>query len=320
MKPSCRLVTLALGLFALPPQAVSAPAASASASSTPAPGSAGSDRRVAVLEALKQELGRSRERLKLTGEDPPYFIRYLVREYDDYDMSARFGAVLEDSYQNVRQVNAEVRVGDYHFDNTADDSTEKMFDLDDLDRYEPPVIAPIDDDSDALRATLWLQTDAQYKRALSLLHKKRGNRVTKVVEDESVGSFSKETPERAMDRPVAVKVNRAAWEDRLRRASAVFKSYPDVFDAQIKLSVNHQTRYVVTTEGTELVNERLIWGLQLQAAGRASDGLLVSDFRSFYGGSEGELPNDQALVDAAHQLAREVGRLRQAPMMDPFNG
>jgi TldD protein len=310
MPPLCRR-----GLLVL----VGLAAATRPAAAAPVPPASG-DRRLVVLDALKQELGRSRERLRLSGEDPPYFARYLLREYDDYDMAARFGAVLEDSYQNVRQVSVEVRVGDYHFDNTADDSTEKMFDLDDLDRYEPPVIAPIDDDIDVLRATLWLQTDAQYKRALSLLHKKRGNRVTKVVEDESVGSFSKETPERAMDRPVVVKVNRPAWEERLRRASAVFKSYPDVFDAQIKLSVNHQTRYLVTTEGTELVNERLIWGVQLQAAGRAADGLLVSDFRSFYGGNEGELPSDQALIEAAHQLAREVGRLRQAPMMDPFNG
>src|SRR5689334_7759239 len=77
------------------------------------------DQRLAVLDALKQELTRSKQKLALPGEDPPYFIRYLVREYDDYDLSARYGALLEDSYQNVRQANVEVRVGDYHFDNTA---------------------------------------------------------------------------------------------------------------------------------------------------------------------------------------------------------
>src|ERR1700755_3186970 len=76
------------------------------------------DRRLVVLDALKQELTRSKQRLKLTGEDPPYFIRYLLREYDDYDISARIGALVEDAYQNVRQANVEVRVGDYHFDNT----------------------------------------------------------------------------------------------------------------------------------------------------------------------------------------------------------
>jgi TldD protein len=278
------------------------------------------DQRLAVLDALKQELTRSKQKLTLPGEDPPYFIRYLVREYDDYDLSARFGALLEDSYQNVRQANVEVRVGDYHFDNTADDSTEKMFDLDDLDRYDPPVVAPLDNDLDSLRATMWLQTDAQYKKALSLLHKKRGNRVTRVVEDESVGSFSKERSEKAVDKPIAVKLDRMAWDDRLRRVSAAFKAFPDVFDAQAKLSVNHQVRYIVTTEGTELVSERLIYGLHLNAAGRAPDGLLVQHFRSFYGASEGELPDEPGLMAAAQQLAKDISRLRQAPMMDPFNG
>jgi TldD protein len=278
------------------------------------------DRRLVVLDALKQELVRSKEKLKLPGEDPPYFIRYLVREYDDYDLSARFGALLEDSYQNVRQASAEVRVGDYHFDNTADDSTEKMFDLDDLDRYDPPVVAPLDDDVDSLRATLWLQTDEQYKKALSLLHKKRGNRVTRVVEDESVGSFSKEKAQKAVDKPMDFKVDRAVWDNRLRKISAVFKAYPEVFDSQAKLSVNHQVRWVVTTEGTELVNERLIYGVHLSASGRAPDGLMVSHFKSFYGASEGELPDEKGLLAAADQLSKDIVRLRQAPMMDPFNG
>src|SRR5688572_28136088 len=71
------------------------PAATPAPSATPAPVPA--DQRLALLSALKQELVRSKERLKLPGEDPPYFIRYLVREYDDYDLSARFGALLEDS-------------------------------------------------------------------------------------------------------------------------------------------------------------------------------------------------------------------------------
>jgi len=304
MKLLPRLAFLLVALAPAPFQAAEAP----------------KDPRLVLLDALKQELGRSKEKLKLPGEDPPYYIRYLVREYDDYDLSARFGALLEDSYQNVRQASVEVRVGDYHFDNTADDSTEKMFDLDDLDRYDPPVIAPLDNDLDSLRATLWLQTDAQYKKALSLLHKKRGNRVTRVVEDESVSSFSKEKAEKAVDKPITLKMDRAAWSDRLRRVSGLFKAYPDVFDSQAKLSVNHQTRYLVSSEGTELINERLIYGIHLSATGRASDGLMVSHFRSFYGASEAELPDDKGLAAAAQQLSKDIARLRQAPMMDPFNG
>jgi TldD protein len=278
------------------------------------------DTRLIVLNALKAELARSKEKLRLPGEDGPYFIRYLVRDYDDYDLSSRFGGLLEDNYQHVRQANVEVRVGSYKFDNTADDSTEKLFDLDDYDRYEPPVAAPVDDDIDALRATLWLQTDARYKQALALLHKKRGARVTKMVEDESVASFSREKPQHAIDKPLTLRIDRAAWEGRLRRLSALFKAYPEIFDAQVKLNVDHQARTMVTSEGTELINERLIFGLHMTANARAADGLLINHFKSFYGASESEMPDDATLERTAKQLAEEVKNLRAAPMLDPFNG
>ena len=116
------------------------------------PGKGPKDHRLIVLGALKDELARSKQKLRMTGEDGPYFIRYLVREYDDYDLSARFGALFEDSYQHVRQAAVEVRVGSYQFDNTADDSSEKAFDIDDFDRYEPPMFAPMDDNVRCHRA------------------------------------------------------------------------------------------------------------------------------------------------------------------------
>jgi TldD protein len=281
---------------------------------------ASKDHRLTMLNAMKDELGRSKQKLKMPGEDGPYFIRYLVREYDDYDMGARFGAMFEDGYQNVRQASVEVRVGSYQFDNTADDSAEKMFDLEEFDNYQPPTFAPIDNDVDAMRATLWLQTDARYKQALAALHKKRGTRVTKMVEDDKMPSFSREKAARAVDAPVTLKLDRAEWSDRLRRVSALFKVYPEIFDSQVKMAVDHQTRYLVTSEGTELVSERLIYSIQLLASSRAKDGLLVNHFKSFYGATEAEMPSEAQLRRTAAQLADEVKRLREAPMLDPFNG
>jgi len=299
---------------------VQAPAIPVTAASKPSGSPRNKDPRLEMLGALKAELGRSMKRLHMPNEDGPYFIRYLVRDYDNYDLSARVGALYEDSYQHVRQGAVEVRVGSYQFDNTADDSAERMFDLDDFDRYHPPSLAPIDDNVDAMRATLWLLTDARYKQALATLHKKRGARVTKMVEDEKMPSFSREKAARAVDPPVTLKLDRAAWGERLRRLSTLFKAYPEIFDSQVKLSADHQTRYLVTSEGTELVSERIIFSLNLIATARAPDGLLINHFKSFYGGSEAELPSEAELVRVAAQLATEVKHLRMAPMLDPFNG
>ncbi len=324
MARALRVIAVVMALSAGAPggaaSADSKAAATGAAGAAASTGAAKADARLVVLGALRDELARSKVRLKLAGEEPPYFIRYLLRDYDEHQVSARFGAIYENDHQGARHVAVEVRAGSYQFDNTADDSPDKMFDMDDFDRYEPTAEAPIDDDPDVLRAALWLQTDNKYKKALSLLHKKRGSRVTNMVEDETVASFSREEPARAIDPPLAVKVDRDAWAARLRRVSAVFKQYPELFDAQVKLSVSHQTRYVLTTEGAELVTERLIYGLHLTGTARARDGLLVQHFKSFYGGSEAEMPDDAALLKSAALLAAEVKALRDAPMLDPFNG
>lgn len=318
MAHPCKVSLPLLFLMALVAPAGAAPDAPVAAKDPAKDGK--KDPRLVVLGALKDELVRSRQKLRIPGEDSPYFVRYVVRDYDDYDLSARVGALVEDNYQHVRQGAVEVRVGSYQFDNTADDSAEKAFDMEDFDRYEPPVFVPVDNDVDALRATMWLQTDARYKQALATLHKKRGARVTKMVEDEKMPSFSHEKAARAVDPTIDLHFDRAQWDARLRRISALFKAYPEIFDSQVKMSVDHQTRYLVTSEGTELVNERLIYSIQLLAAARAPDGLLINHFKSFYGAHESELPSEEELQRTAAQLADEVKRLRTAPMLDPFNG
>ncbi|MDX2024167.1 MAG: TldD/PmbA family protein [Deltaproteobacteria bacterium] len=296
------------------------PLAAGSVAASAATPPATADGRLVVLNALKAELQRSKEKLALPDEPGAYFIRYLVRDYDEQDLGARFGALIEDSRQQARHAAVEVRVGSYGFDNTADDGADRAFDMDDFEKYDPPIVAPLENDIEAIRGSLWLQTDARYKQALSALHKKRGKRVSEVVEDATLPSFSKEAATKHVDPVLAPAWNHDAWVKRLKTASAQFRKDPKIFDSTIKLSVSHQTRTIVTTEGTELVNERLIYGLHVMATSRADDGLLLNHSKSFYGANERELPDDAALEKSVEGLMREIAALRSAPMLDPYNG
>lgn len=289
-----------------------------SAQAAPAP-SAG-DGRLTLLAALKAELQRSKEKLALPDEPGAYFIRYLVRDYNEQEIGARFGAIIEDSHQQARHAAVEVRVGDYKLDNTADDGADRGFDMDDFEKYDPPIVAPLENDIEAIRGSLWLQTDAKYKAALSSLHKKRGKRVSEVIEDVTLPSFSKEPPSTHIDKRLTPSLDHDLWVRRLKVASAQFRKDPKIFDSTIKLSLSHQIRTIVTTEGTELVNERLIYGLHVMATSRADDGLLISHSKSFYGSDQKDLPNDAALAKSTDELMREVAALRSAPMLDPYNG
>ena len=54
------------------------------------------DPRLAVMEAMGQELSRATERLRLDGYERPYFIGYQVRDVTAHEVSGRYGAVMDD--------------------------------------------------------------------------------------------------------------------------------------------------------------------------------------------------------------------------------
>jgi TldD protein len=272
-----------------------------------------------LLAAMRDEMTRAMTRLRLKGYEAPYFLAYSVRDYETWEMTGRFGAIVSRTQSRARQAYVEVRVGDYQLDNTTSDR-EAAFDSTDPDAYEPPTDAPLDDNGEALRGTLWLITDAKYKRALAAYAKKRGRRATTVVEDENLPSFSKEPPARHTDPVTPFRFDPAQLEARVRVASAQFKSYPDLFDATVKFGADRVTRYFVNSEGGQVTTERTIFSAHLEAGTRAKDGMLIEHEKDFYGRSDGELPDDAQLKKSIAQLATELRALREAPVIDPYTG
>ena len=72
-----------------------------------------------VLKAMGDEIDRSIAQLKLNDLDKPYFIQYVVYDDEDFTASATFGALSRSSQTHQRLVHAQVRVGNYDFDNTG---------------------------------------------------------------------------------------------------------------------------------------------------------------------------------------------------------
>jgi predicted Zn-dependent protease len=272
-----------------------------------------------VLGAMQAELARSMARLRLKHFEAPYFIAYAVRDYEQRAVAARFGAPVDKSSNHARQAWGEVRVGDYQFDNTSSER-ELAFDMSDADQWEPPTEAPLSDDVQALRGTLWLLTDAKYKRALAAYAKKRGKRATTISEDENLPSFSREPAAHHVDPPAPFVWDEATLSARAARMSALFKQYPDLFEGAIKISGDHVTRWFVNSEGSTVVTERTIYSMHVNAATRAKDGMLLEHEKDFYGRSVDELPDDRELADSIALLAAQLRQLREAPLIDPYTG
>ena len=277
-----------------------------------------SDPRQRVLSALSAELDRAHQSLQLRGHEAPYFLAYAVRGIDTVEVGGKYGAVFLDHVRHDRRLQIDVRVGSYQFDNSG---TQEVFDFDGSDSgYSAGREGPLDDDPAALRNALWLLTDEGYKKSLSAYLKKKGKEVYRPEDPDAPPSFSREQPHVSVDKIAPHPFDKESWQREVREQTGRLKSHPELFDSQMRVSVDHEEREFASTEGTRLVTEQVIYGLHVQAWARAPDGMLLEDSRDYYGASEAELPRGQDLSRRVDELVDELAALRRAPVLDPYTG
>ncbi len=272
--------------------------------------------RDAMLGALKSELTRSISKLRFKDYEAPYFVAYRLADVERHDLSGKFGSIISESSSHDRVVYTEVRVGDYAFDNHANIDNESFRFAD----YEPDRRAPLTDDADALRGVLWLLTDDAYKRALSEYLTKKGGAVYATDEKTDVASFSKEEASSHRGPQKDLTFGKKSWEKRIERLTRMMRQSDIVLDAQMDVSAQRTTRYFVNSEGSEIIDEHVIYSIQIEAMTRAEDGMRLQNSRSFYAPAEAELPDDATLDAEVGELLTELAALRDAPTIDPYSG
>src|ERR1039457_2837870 len=149
-----------------------------------------------------------------------------------------------------------------------------------------------DNDPDAIRAVIWHQTDASYKRALDQLTKVKTNVEVKVAQDDKSADFSREAPEHYSEPIVDVQVNRAAWEDKIRKYTAPFARYTNIYEASASFTAAAETRWYVNSEGAVIQTSRPAFRLFINANTKASDGMELPLYESYFGFTEKDLPDD----------------------------
>ncbi|MGE5047506.1 MAG: TldD/PmbA family protein [Deltaproteobacteria bacterium] len=275
------------------------------------------DPRQIQLRAMGEELQRAHQSLQLRGHEAPYFISYAVRGIDTREIGAKYGALFIDRVRHDKRLQVDVRVGSYKFDNTG---AAELFDLDGDSGYSAGREAPLDDDPAALRNALWLLTDETYKKSLSAYLKKKGKEVYRPDDPDAPPSFSREEPHVSVDPPAPHPFDRALWERESRQQTERLSAHPELFDSQLRVSMDHEEREFASSEGTRLVTERVIYSLHVQAWARAPDGMLLENSRDFYGARESELPRGAELSGRIDEMVGELLALRRAPVLDPYTG
>src|SRR5437016_13991796 len=135
-----------------------------------------------ILQALDDELKRAFQVLRQKGDPAPYFISFGVNDIETTELEASLGAMRVKQDDHSRLLDVDVRVGDYQLDNTHQIRGQRVTSGP---SFSYPVLMPVDDDVDALKSVVWLETDQKYKGAVERFIQVKANRAIKVEEEDT---------------------------------------------------------------------------------------------------------------------------------------
>jgi len=161
---------------------------------------------------------------------------------------------------------------------------------------------PTDDDADAIRANLWYHTDLHYKRAVEQLTSARTNSRVKVEQEDNSGDFSPARAEQFSEPLSEIHADRKAWEGKVRKYTAPFQRYGNIYQASADLHANTETRWYVSTDGSRIQTSQTSYRLMIYGFTKADDGMELPRFETFFSFTPEGLPNDATVLKAVDKI------------------
>ena len=269
----------------------------------------------ALLDVMSDELHRAFTSLGHHGDDklpPPYFLSYSVSDSTSFSIRAQYGAIVGVNANHLRTADIQIRAGSPTLDNTHGDHRDSAVNS---------IQLPLADDRHAIARSLWLATNTGYGNAIDNYLRVKTEAEVRAKEEDPSPDFSQQAPQVSIGRPAPpVTVDRALWQQRIAALSRVFRQFPHVYQNLVSLSVQNQTSYFVSSEGSRIVEPHIGARIVILAATRADDGMDLFRDQTFEAETPDGLPNQAAMEAAARDLGQSLEALRAAPVTQPFDG
>ena len=268
-----------------------------------------------LIGVLQSELQRNMDVLSRQPV-PAYYGAYTVHDTRTTQIVAAFGAIDRSDESRQRFATVEVRVGDYTLDNTHP----MRGDTRAMSPRLMQVGLPLAEDDKPIRQALWRATDRSYKQASEALTRVRTNVAAKVQDDNPAPDFSREERQQHIGGRADYTLDRAAWEAKLRRISALFAEDPLILRSQVSLTVAADNRFYVNSEGSQIVTGDVGSRVFIQGVTKAEDGMELPLYTSYYAATPDGLPDERRLLAEARSMIDLLAQLRKAPVVEPFSG
>ena len=256
-----------------------------------------------VISAMREELERSKSHVKMDNVSAPYYIEYRLSDVQEYTAEATFGALREDQRVHVRSVRVVVRVGDYKQDSY----------------YGPGIgmvdLAPLDNDSIALRRQLWNATDRAYKAASEAFASKKAL-LSQYSAEQPFDDFAKVPSLQAIGPLAKLEFSPEAWKQALEKSTELYSSDPKIQSLSAALRFRAVNVYFVNTEGTITRQGFAAYSVQLMGETQAADGMRLGRSPFYMAATAAELPQPAKLQADMAKMLGTLKDLREAPLVE----
>ena len=269
-----------------------------------------------IFKAMSDELQRSMTKLQLPGHPKPYYVSYMVKDHDARTVSASFGALTDRSKSHTRTLACDVRIGDYKQDSSSSMGGRlNLF----AGLFDESTSLTVDDNYNALRRELWLQTDSAYKSAIERLKATETYLKQNTVEDLP-DSFSVEKPAVHSEPSTQLTIDLDKWAEELRKVSAIFKEYSHISNSRADMIAVSENRWYLNNEGFKYNTGETGYLTYMSAQMQAPDGMRLTDEEMDPAWQEGDLPTQAKLESTARSLSERLARVAAAPLVSNYRG
>lgn len=201
-----------------------------------------------VLASMRKELRRSIKDLKAPSYPRPYYISYLFKETETFNVWARYGSIVAHKKDRQRHCYADVRVGSYAFDHVSQGG---LHDNKEEDESAELCEMPLEDGEDGLRFALWRLTDSRYREAVSSYFSKKSRQVSYLDENKGIRSWQKMPVSKEYKTLRKADFSEESMTKLVKKLSLVLKDFPDIKSSYCDFSAELVSKVYVNSEGSE---------------------------------------------------------------------
>jgi len=272
-----------------------------------------------TLRAMRDEMARAKTRLELKipgTEQPvrPYYVEYRLLDLEVREVVAEFGTLLNSTRTRNRFMNVQARVGDYKRDSSnfiSDDGFRGFI--------GPTGSVGIDRDYNSLRQDLWIATDQAFKEAVETYSRKQAY-LNSLARQTDIDDFARAEPIQAIEPLQAADWSSRNWEQEARDASTALRVFPQIYESRLTYYLVYATEYLLTSEGTEIRQNRHFAAIEAGMDTLADDGTPLNHLFSTYAPRPADLPDADTLRKNLNISGSELMALRAAPTGQDYTG